>query len=130
MGRTADKITRIIGIGQVRNLLDGLDAPEEPVANSAKQWLADMDPIARQGIALIELGHTLDELVKEQRAANGGLKDLQAAHNRVMSGEGPSCRHMERMKTAFWKAFAMALAAPITVGVIVAAIIFVLTRKG
>lgn len=116
---TADKITRIIGLGQARNLLEDMDR-EDAAAAVARETIAAMDRDTRRELALIELGHAVDRNTAEQARANGGLAKLVAEHEAVMSGRGPGCRGLERMEKKFWRFIAITISVPILIGLILA----------
>lgn len=90
---------------------------------------ADADQtVGPTGLALLEVAHGVDAIAVEQRRTNSQLTALAADHSNVMSGESPPCRHFADMRTRMWRFVAVALAAPVLAGVIIAGLVFFIQK--
>jgi len=138
------------GSGQVRNLLP--DTDKEQRVEEAMFWefyndvpasmrdlisRATSEPKARERLVeefrkmgadaqertrRIHQHHLQQQTEIQVRQLNGSLKDLRKEHDAVMSGEKVGCRHLETMRSGFWKFLAISLGVPVLL-IILAAII-------
>jgi len=118
MSSCADKITKILGLTQARNLLDALDDEGTAHERIAREQIAKFSQDMQQSFALIEIGHMLDSIITHQKASNDRLGKLEQNYNGVMSGQKPGCRHLDLMEKRFWRVFAVGISMPILIGII------------
>ena len=77
---------------------------------------------AQEKLRQAQQHYQVAEILIHLRSVTKRLARLEGEHNKVMSGVGPGCRHLELMRTSFWKFLALSIGIPLGI-IILAAII-------
>ena len=132
MDSTADKITRIIledvGHADAMPMIDAaLNGPGEPrrIAQDTLRGLG----VSRIELAMIELAHASDRRDTSESETRNIAIELRRDFDEAMSGKGPPCRHIELMKTTFWRTISLTAIIPLVVFVGGSVIIWLITKK-
>ena len=132
MGNTADRITRLImdDLGEqdeARHILDdALNGPGEPrrVARDALRGLG----VQRGELISLELAHAADSRAEFETETRKMAVELQKQFAETFSGQGPPCRHIEKMKTIFWRTLSLSAVIPTAMFVLGGIALWLFTR--
>lgn len=127
--RGSELVADILGISDATTIIREFDSPGD-LGRAARQTIFSHDDSARQKFATLKIAHMIEQVITRQDAANGRLGKLEAEHDAVMSGAATGCRHLELLKTAFWKGVAITFVFPIALALILRLLGFLYFRGG
>lgn len=78
------------------------------------------DAESKERVRRLHQHHLQQRTVTAVRQINGRLIALETEHNAIMAGEKTGCRHLEQIKSGFWKFLALSLGIPLLLLVIAA----------